>query len=180
MEETKELFDFCNRRNLINNFPLLTEMDCIQFKFFINELKITLSKIDKTQLFTPFLNLETDPRFLLYFDFTFADGVSLNTDLLRGVLIGVEYPEFINIDRPEEIFGPKYSLSENEKFSRQNPNVPMRIPFINNCDLDTSKECPHQIYKRINYMINNTIANIELDTNDDKDLFDLLNESYAR
>ena len=176
LDEIKDLFDLFNLRNIKNKLQIRTRKNDYVFKLYLFKLRDIANKISDNQIFNLFLKLEMDNRFLLYFDFTFADSTSLNTDLMNGTLLGDEYPEFIDINRPLDIFGDKYIIDKH----KNNTNDNIRIPFINNCD--NFKVCPPQIYKKIIYLINKkevTISDIERDTGEGKDLFDLLEELYS-
>jgi hypothetical protein len=84
-----------------------------------------------------FVILGKDRLNITYFDFTFADGKSLNLYFLSGNLIGKDADNYLDTEHAE--------LTEKEKTDR-------RIPFIKNCvSLSNNKECFLPVYKQIKY-----------------------------
>ena len=85
-------------------------------------------------VFETFYNLKNDQRYLLYFDFTFADSASNNRQILSGFIYNDEFPGYFSF----------------------NGNTSKYIPFINRCNdiNDVTKNCPDTYYKNIIYNVN--------------------------
>ena len=143
-----ELSIIINKLNNIRNFSLPydfleTHKDLLKLTQKDYNLRKLLASLDP---YVQFVKLESDVRYLLYFDFTFADNVSNNRQLISGVILGDEYYNYLNFDM----------LSEEEKNRGQ-------VTYINNCDLNYSDtiNCPNTYYKNILYNVMGTKINIK-------------------
>jgi hypothetical protein len=149
--------------NIIQNVRILNageEPPDSDYYYYDDELiQVIIGKI--RSIISNFVTLKYSYTSLIYFDFTFADNVSVNRYLLTGALLQTTLHGFVNKNRAEEIgLDDIYYLTENEKKCYMGQGC---VPIVANCQdvylrmenpNDDSISCPTQLYKKIIYKLN--------------------------